>query len=357
MTGRALVYGVTGQAGSAIARRLIEEGVDVVVAGRDAARTAAAAEALGRPGRAFPLTSDNLIDEALADIAVVLHAAGPFVETAQPMMSACIRTRTHYLDLAGEWPVFTEAQELSAGAARAGMMLVPGAGFTLVASDCLLAHAARARPDSVKLRLAVSRPDTVSRATIRSLASLIGPDIFVRRERRLAPEPVGRLRRVIDFGEGLRETTAVCWPDIVTAEFTTGVANIETYAESDWLQRVAHRLSASTGAVIGERARRTASTILSLAWPERPPRASNRKGFVLVVEAVDRWRRATTFRMHAGDGYTVSVATACAMIRRTLAGDWAPGFRTPASLYGSRFITDLGCAELEKFSDLTVSVS
>ncbi|HEY1880311.1 MAG TPA: saccharopine dehydrogenase NADP-binding domain-containing protein [Caulobacteraceae bacterium] len=357
MTGRVLVYGVTGHAGNVIARRLIEDGVDVVVAGRDVARTAAAAEALGRPGRAFPLTSDTVIDEALADIDIVLHAAGPFVETASPMMSACIRTRTHYLDLTGEWPVFTEAQELSAAAARAGVMLVPGAGFTLVASDCLLAHAAEARPDSVKLRLAVSRPDAVTRATIRSLASLIGPHIFVRRHGRLVPEPVGRLRRDIDFGEGLRETTAVCWPDITTAEFSTGVANIETFAESDWLQRIAHRLSASTGAMIGERARRTSSTILSLAWPERPPRASNRNGFVLVVEAVDRWRRATTFRMRTGDGYAVTVATACGMIRRTLAGDWSPGFRTPASLYGSRFITDIGCAELEEFRDLTISVS
>jgi short subunit dehydrogenase-like uncharacterized protein len=357
MSGRVLLYGVTGRAGREIACRLVEDGVDIVLAGRDPTRTAAAAETLGRPFRVFSLTSDPPIDEALADIDVVLHAAGPFVETASPMMAACIRTRTHYLDLTGEWPVFAEAQECSAAAAKAGVMLAPGAGFTLVASDCLLALAAEASPDAVKLRLAISRPDAVSRATIRSLASLIGPDIFVRRNGVLEPEPVGRLRRDIDFGEGLRETTAVCWPDIVTAEFTTGVGNIETYAESDWLQRAAHQLSASAGNVIGGRTTRTLSRLLSLAWPELPLHATRRSGFVLVVEAVDRWRRATTFRMNAGDGYQVSVTTACAMVSRALAGDWAPGFRTPAALYGARFITDLGCAELDKIRDLSIAVS
>jgi saccharopine dehydrogenase (NAD+, L-lysine-forming) len=347
MSGRVLVYGVTGRVGREIAARLAEGGVDVVAAGRDAARTRAVADSLGLPWRAFALTDQSLIDEAHEDIDLVLHAAGPFVDTALPMMSACIRTRTHYLDLTGEWPVFADAMAASDAASKAGVMLAPGAGFTLVASDCLLALAAEARPDAVKLRLAVSRPEAVSRATIRSLSPLIGPNILVRRDGALAPAPAGRLARDIDFGEGARETTAVCWPDIVTGEFTTGIGNIETYAESDWVQRVAHRMSASADAWLGGRTKQALSNAMTFAWPERPLLRSRRNGFVLVVEAVDRWRRATTFRMRAGDGYAVSLVTACAMAGRILAGDVLPGFRTPASLYGSRFILDLGCAELE----------
>ena len=354
MKGRALVYGATGKAGADIVRQLVAEGVDVVLAGRDQGRVATIAGASDRPYRAFPVALGAVIDEALADVDVVLNAAGPFLETASPMMAACIRTRTHYLDLAGEWPVFAEAQDLSSAATAAGVMLTPGAGFTVVASDCLLALAAKARPDAVKLRLAVSRPDAVSRATVRSLSALIGPDIYVRRDGILVPQPVGRLSRDVDFGEGPRETTAVCWPDIITAQFTTGIGNIETYAESDWIQRSLHRVSASASALLSRRASRALSDVVSLAWPHS---ANQRGDFVVVVEAVDRWRRATPFRMRLGDGHQVSIVTACAMVKRVLEGDWAPGFRSPASLYGPQFIFDLGCARVEDVRDLTLAVS
>ena len=47
------------------------------------------------------------------------------------------------------------------------------------------------------------------------------------------------------------------------------------------------------------------------------------------------------------DGYTVSVLTAATAVRRVLAGDWSPGFETPARVFGAAFVLEVGGAALE----------
>jgi hypothetical protein len=85
-----------------------------------------------------------------------------------------------------------------------------------------------------------------------------------------------------------------------------------------------------------------------MAWPEGPPSQARAKAsFVLVCEALDRWRRPARLRLRTRDGYTVSLFTAREIVRRVLAGDWSAGFRTPAGQYGGEMILELGCAELE----------
>ena len=93
MTGRALLYGASGYTGREIALSLAGE-VDLVLAGRDSAKIRAVAEPLDLPWRAFALSDASAVAACLADIDVVLHAAGPFEDTAQPMIEGCLRTAT-----------------------------------------------------------------------------------------------------------------------------------------------------------------------------------------------------------------------------------------------------------------------
>jgi saccharopine dehydrogenase (NAD+, L-lysine-forming) len=322
--------------------RLLAAGVEPVLAGRNPDRLARQAQKLDLDHRAFSLTDGPAADAALADIDVVLHAAGPFVDTGPPMMDACIRTRTHYLDLAGEWPVFAEAERRSSEAARAGIMLMPGVGFSVVMSDCLLALVAARTPGAVKLRLAVSRPDEVSAASVRSMASLIGPTVLVREAGMLRERAAGALRHDVDFGAGLAETTAVCWPFFFNDTVTTVIYTIETYAETDWLQRLAHAASASASRWQNGRTRALAAGLFPLGLPGGKSAA----GFTLVAQAVDRWRRASGLSMRTLGGYAVSAITGEAIARRVLDGDCGPGWRTPAGQFGGDFALGLGCATL-----------
>jgi len=345
MSGRALIYGATGYTGREVAGRL--KGLEPVLAGRDPVGVRALAERLGLEWRAFPLTDASEIQSALADIDVVLHAAGPFVETAGPMLDACLATRTHYLDLAGEWPVFIDAMARDAAARAVGVMVTPGVGLTIAASDCLLAQAVERWPDTVRLMLGVSRAQVFTKGSIASATRLLNSGVLVRRKGELTTEPAGSLAYAFDFGAGQTEAAAINWPDVVTGEFTTGVGNIETYSEFGWPLRAGYRAMAMAIDVTGPGPWRKAGEALAAAWPEGPsPEARRDARYVMVVEALDRWRRPRRLTMVTLDGYTVSELTAAAAVERVLAGDWRPGFQTPARAFGSEFVFELGAASL-----------
>ena len=80
------------------------------------------------------------LDSLLSGAKVMAHCAGPFIHTAKPMMEASMRNGVHYLDITGEIEVFRMAHEFDEQAKNAGVVLLPGAGFDIVPSDCLAAH-------------------------------------------------------------------------------------------------------------------------------------------------------------------------------------------------------------------------
>jgi short subunit dehydrogenase-like uncharacterized protein len=346
MSGRALLYGASGYTGREVARALV--GADLVLAGRDEERVRAVAEPLGLPWRVFDLAEEDRLVRALADIDVVLHAAGPFDVTARPMLEACLLTGTHYLDLNGEWPGFLEAMAYDAAARAAKVMLMPGVGLTIVATDCLLALAKQRWPDTDRFRLGISKAQVVTRGSVASVARLLSPEVLIRRNGELVAAPAGRLTHAFDFGEGLSECAAMNWADLVTGAFTTGVPNIEVYSELGWSQRASYVASGLAMRVTGASAWRSIGGALAAAWPEGPDEAARRDaGFVMVVEALDPWRRARRLRLRTLDGYTVSVLTAAEAVRRVLAGEGTAGFQTPARVFGPEFVLEVGGAMLE----------
>jgi short subunit dehydrogenase-like uncharacterized protein len=156
-SGRLMIYGSTGFTGRLIAQRAVEIGLAPVLAGRDEDRVRRQAELLGTPWRTVSLDSIETLTEALSDIEAVVHAAGPFVVTAPPMLEACLRAGTHYLDVSGELPVFREALGRDSEARRAAVMLMPGAAWSVAATDCLAAHVSARLPGAKYLRLGMTQ--------------------------------------------------------------------------------------------------------------------------------------------------------------------------------------------------------
>ena len=348
MSGGALLYGATGYTGRQVARRLAEAGVPVVLAGRNARSVGALAEGLGLASRVLDLEAPQALAQAVADFQVVLHCAGPFEITAAPMLDACLAAGVHYLDLSGEWPSFRDAMRCDAVAKARRAMVMPGVGLTIAATDCLLALAKRAAPEASALRLGVSRAQLVTRGTATSAARLMSPDVVIRRAGELVTVPAGSLVHAFDFGEGLREASALSWADAVTGEFTTGVGDIEVYSELGWPQRLSYRAAGVAMTLTGAGPWRALGGALAAAWRDAPSEAARRlAGFTMVVEATDPWRRVTRLRLRTLDGYSVSVVTAAAAVERVLAGTWSAGFQTPARVFGADFILEVGCATLD----------
>src|SRR5215208_4940243 len=150
-----LIYGSYGYTGQLIVDHALEEGLHPILAGRNAKKLRAQAEKYDLEYRAFSLHETAKLDAALGQVDAVLHCAGPFVRTFRQMTEACLRTKRHYVDISGEIPGFEALAEMDGQAKEAGVMLLPGAGFDIVPSDCLAAHLKRRLPTATYLRLFV----------------------------------------------------------------------------------------------------------------------------------------------------------------------------------------------------------
>ena len=164
-----LIYGSYGYTGQLITELAVQQGLKPVLAGRDETRLRSQAEALKLEYRAFSLDDTPALYSALRDVEGVLHCAGPFVHTFQQMAEACLVTRRHYLDISGEILGFEALAKLDDDAKRAEIMLLPGAGFDVVPSDCLAMHLKKRLLSATHLRLYIrSVRGGFSRGTARS---------------------------------------------------------------------------------------------------------------------------------------------------------------------------------------------
>src|SRR4028118_1979573 len=184
MSGRWLIYGATGYTGRLVVQEAVRRGLAPVLAGRDASRLVDLARPLGLETRVAPLDDPRALARALDGIQVVLNAAGPFSSTAPPVSAACLSAHSHYLDVTGEIPVFQALHQLDGAARDCGILLLPGAGFIVIPSDCLAAPVAGRLPGAHWLRLGISRSVLVSRGSARTMMELLDSGAHIRRDGR-----------------------------------------------------------------------------------------------------------------------------------------------------------------------------
>ena len=170
-----LIYGATGYSGRHTAEWAVANGLQPVLAGRRAAEVRALAERLGLQWEAFDLVDVKTIATVLAKYSTVLHCAGPFIHTYQPMIEACIAAGTHYLDITGEVDVYEGLAGYEAQAQRAGVMMMPAVGFDMVPGDCLALLLQDKLPDATDLDIGYSFDGTITRGSIRSALSAFSP--------------------------------------------------------------------------------------------------------------------------------------------------------------------------------------
>lgn len=309
-----MIYGATGYTGRMAAEHAKVQGLDVVIAGRDGARLESLAAQLGVPYRVF--TPDAQAAESLDGIGVLLNFAGPFAQTADALMQACIKAGVDYLDITAEINVYRLAERLGAQAAEAGVMLLPGVGWDVVPTDCLAVHVARRVRDPKSLSVALQVAGAMSRGSAFSVSEIIGAGLLARVDGLLVAIPDAQPRH-FDFGDGPALCAPLSFGDLVTGWHSTGIPNIamfvniagDAFPEGDLSQlpdgpsaeqREAHRARA-VAEVIGADGTRARS----------------------VIETVN--------------GYTYTPLAAVEAARRVLSGDRRPGFETPARVFGVGF--------------------
>jgi hypothetical protein len=139
------VYGATGHTGSFVVAELKRRGLGVVRIGRDAARLRESSAGDTTPWRVAAIDDPEQLDAAIRSTDAVINCAGPFLDTALPLVDAALRAGIPYLDITAEQAALQAMIELRDASARAaGIRLIPAAAFYGGLADLLVTATADA---------------------------------------------------------------------------------------------------------------------------------------------------------------------------------------------------------------------
>ncbi|WP_329787051.1 saccharopine dehydrogenase NADP-binding domain-containing protein [Lentzea sp. DG1S-22] len=327
-----MVYGANGYTGRLIAELAVERGERPILAGRSREKVEPLAAALGLEHRAFGLAEAG---RNLEDVDAVVHCAGPFSQTSEAMVDACLRSRTHYLDITGEIDVFESVSLRDVDARKAGIVLLPGAGFDVVPTDCVAAILKNALPSATHLDLAFVVGGGASAGTTKTSveAAAVGGRIRVNGE--LRSVRIGHRRRTARFRSGPREVGSIPWGDVSTAYRSTGIPNITTFT--------------LVPGVLGQ-LQQVFAPVLQTSFVQ-----SFAKTVAGKVKGPDERKRAKTRAEVFGEAWDARTKVECAVTTPnaysltadavlravTRIGDVAPGSHTPSSAFGAGFVREL----------------
>lgn len=335
-----LIYGANGYTGELITKFAVERGLKPILAGRNAEKIEALARNFEMPFRIFDLNNTAKIDAALQEVEFVLHCAGPFSITSEPMVEACLRNRRHYLDITGEIAVFEAMAERDKAAKDAGIMIMPGVGFDVVPSDCLARHLKDRLPSATHLTLAFYGLGRISHGTQATMTMNIGKGGAIRQNGEIVSVPAAYKTREIDFGEFQKTGVTIPWGDVSTAFYSTGIPNIEVYTIIPEAQLKLLKLSRYLGWVL---ASSPIQSVLQKQIPAGGPSDEERekgKTFLWGCASDEQGNKAEA-RQFGMEGYTMTALTALKISEKILNGHFCTGFQTPAKCYGADLILEI----------------
>jgi short subunit dehydrogenase-like uncharacterized protein len=335
-----LLYGSYGYTGQLILERVLREGLQPILAGRNEKKLRAQAEQYHLDCRVFSLHDSTKLDSALLEVDAVLHCAGPFIHTFHQMAEACLRTKRHYVDISGEIPGFEALALRDLQAKEAGIMLLPGAGFDVVPSDCLAAHLKQRLPSARHFRLFLRGVSAgISKGTAKSAVENMHRQGMIRRDGELVQVPPAWNVRERDFGRGYTKVVSVGWGDVSTAYYSTGIPNIETYFAFPQPAINFLRFMRVIGPLLYNRvAKSILKSLIDLFL--KGPQAERRKSasVIFVGEVIAQNGERAVSKLITPEAYTCTALTSVEIMKRILKDDFKIGFQTPSLAYGSNFI-------------------
>ena len=334
--GQVLIYGAYGFTGAGISKLASEYGITPVLAGRNESKLKPLAESLGYDYVVLSLENnhDNLV-KVLKHFEIVLHIAGPYTFTGEPMLDAVVEAGTHYVDLTGENHVIQQQLDRHEEFKAANIMVMPSVGYDVVPTDCLNVYVADQVDNPTNLTVVINGNYTAaegasaSRGTMKSGLEVMGRPLLMRQKGEMVE--VSALK-VIHRVEGGQEQTLVQipWADMMTSYVSTGVPTIEVFQLRQgelpgWLPRVAQ----------SDFGRRILGWLIDKFAPEGPPPgAQETRQTRIVSTATNDAGESASAAMITPESYLFTFHSTLIVAKRVIDGHWESGFQTVGKVYG-----------------------
>ena len=339
-----MLYGAYGFTGRLLVDEALRRGHRPLLAGRDGTRLAALAKPHGLEWLAIDLEETKRLAAAVEQFDLVFHAAGPFAQTSEPVVRACLAGQTHYLDITGELPVYENTFRHHDEAVARGIALLSGVGYDIIPSDCLAAYVAARLPGATHLETAIHALARVSSGTVKSglvnFRQLPGGSA-IRRDGRLVARPLGSDTRTVRFSDGRERTvTAFPWGDLVTAYHTTGIPNITSYLALPSVPgfSLLSRVGMAALRLPGARALAERAAPVFFTGPDEQEQRTGRT--YLWARAADEAGHAIEAWLETGETYRFTALAGVRAVERVLDGI-PSGALTPAKAFGVDFVLEI----------------
>lgn len=338
---RLMIYGANGYTGVLIAEEATRRGLDPILAGRRRDALDALGLRLQKRVRVFELDDPAAVAAQLGDVDGLLNCAGPFSQTAAPLLEACLQRRVHYLDITGEIDVFALCHRAHARALERGIVVLPGVGFDVVPTDCVAAMLGQRLPDATHLVLAFEAGGGASPGTARTGVEGLAKGGRARISGAVVEVPIAWKTRCFERDGRPRSAMTIPWGDVYTAFLSTGIPNVEVYmampphsiAQARWMRHlrpvlrlapVQRWLQARAAATAGPDAARRAATT-SHVWGEVRNAAGTAARMAIVTP----------------NGYALTVQAALDIAQDVLTRPLPAGYATPSQRMGPDYVLRL----------------
>ena len=313
-----IIYGATGYTGRMASEQATRIGLDFAIAGRTEQKVKSLASQLQVPYHIFDVSQSANIDQTLRNISVLLNCAGPYKHTARPLMEACIRTGTHYLDISAEITSYQQAQELDQIAKEADTMLLPGCGGSVAMLGSLASHAVDRVRSPKRIDIALHVAGSMSRGSAISATETVTETLQLLDGKLVEHDISNTADFDFDDGNGPVAAFPVTLPDLLTISRSSNIANVRTFAH-------ASGDSFPTG---------------DLELLPDGPTAAERDAapYHAAVLVTSEDGHVTRAILHTINGYTFTCLASVEAAKRVLDNQTKPGFQTPALIFGKEFL-------------------
>jgi short subunit dehydrogenase-like uncharacterized protein len=344
MSSTIAILGASGLVGRAIITELVSSGDwRLTLIGRDAHRLDAVADAVADAGStpyALAIGQDRdwaaILNRAPRPD-LVLNLVGPASDTAPTVRQWCVSRGVHYCDVANELGAVRGTLASDPDARRAGVSVLTGAGFGVVATEALVVALRGDRPPAHSARVAAmpgmtSRGRNVAASAVEVLAAggraYRGGTLTTTRPGATfwrIPTPRGTTMGGIGVAVG----------DLESAQRASGAYDVDAFTTEVGANAVLRAvLPALAKAARFAPVRSTLEYGVTLT--NSPGPAADDDEYVSLSYGQLDWANGETRAgwLQMGDGYAFSGKVAAGAVRAQLTGTVPPGAHTPAAVLG-----------------------
>ncbi len=204
---------------------------------------------------------------------------------------------------------------------------------------CLLNEAL---PDAQRLALGFDTGSGLSTRTAKTSVEGLKFGGKIRENGRLRDVPLGYKRRDIDFGRGLRHAVTIPWGDVATADYSTGIPDIEVYLPAPPLLALGMRLIDPLRPLLGRQRVQDwlkGQVDKRIAGPDQAARERLRTW--VWGEARNARGERRTARLETANVYDLTLHGVLLAVRHLLDYQGPGGYFTPSRLLGARCVESL----------------